>query len=84
MCEIKDIHMVAAKHILRYVLGTISYGLRYTSSGGVMIHGYTYSYWMGNTVDQKRTSKYCFSFGLTMIYWSKRKKGSIAQSIVEA
>jgi hypothetical protein len=32
------IHMIVVKHILRYVRGTIAFGLRYTSSGGVMLH----------------------------------------------
>jgi hypothetical protein len=41
MCEPKHIHMVVVKHILIYVRGTITYGLRYTSSGGVILHGYT-------------------------------------------
>jgi hypothetical protein len=50
-CEPKHIHMVAVKHILRYVWGTITYVLRYTSNGGVMLHGYTDSDWMGSTVD---------------------------------
>jgi hypothetical protein len=63
MCELKHIHMVAAKHILRYVRGTIAYGLRYTSSGGVVLHGYTDSDWMESTVDQKSTSGYCFILG---------------------
>jgi hypothetical protein len=76
--------MVVAKHILRYVRGTIAYGLRYTSSGGVMLHGYTNSDWMGSTMDRKRTSGYFFSLGSTMISWSSRKQGSIAQSIAEA
>jgi hypothetical protein len=84
MCEPTHIHMVAIKHILRYVRGTIAYGLRYTSSGGVMLHGYTDSDWMGSTVDWKSTSGYCFSLGSTMISWSSRKQGSIAQSTVEA
>jgi hypothetical protein len=53
MCNPKHIHMVVAKHILRYVWGTIAYGLRYTSSGGVMLHGYTDSDWMGSTVDRR-------------------------------
>jgi hypothetical protein len=84
MCELKHIHMVTAKHILRYVRGTIAYGLRYTSSGGVMLHGYTYSDWMISTVDRKSTSRYCFSLGSAMISWSSRKQGSIAQTIAEA
>jgi hypothetical protein len=84
MCELKLIHMIVAKHILRYVRGTIVYGLRFTSSGGVMLHGYTDLDWMGNTVDQKSTSGYCFGLGSTMISWSNRKQGSIAQSTAEA
>ena len=84
MCEPKHIHMVAVKHILRYVRGTIAYGLRYTSSGGVMLHGFTDSDWMGSIVDRKSTSGYCFSLGSAMISWSSRKHGSIAQSTAEA
>jgi hypothetical protein len=84
MCEPKHIHMVAVKHILRYVRGTIAYGLRYTSSGGVMLHGFTDSDWMGSVVDRKSTSGYCFSLGSAMISWSSRKQGSIAQSTAEA
>ena len=67
MCELKHIHMVVVKHILRYVRGTIAYGLRYTSSGGVMLHRFTDSDWMGSTMDRKSTSGYCFSLGSAMI-----------------
>jgi hypothetical protein len=84
MCEPKHIHMVVVKHILIYIRGTIAYGLRYTSSGGVMLHDYTDSDWMGNTVDRKSTSRYCFSLGSAMISWSSRKQASIAQSTAEA
>jgi hypothetical protein len=49
-----------------------------------MLHGFTYSDWMGSTVDRKSTSRYCFSLGSTMISWSSRKHGSIAQSTAEA
>jgi hypothetical protein len=84
MCELKDIHMVVVKHVLKYVRGTIAYGLRYTSSGGVMLHGFTDSDWMGSTVDRKSTSGYCFSLGSSMISWSSRKQSSIAQSTSKA
>ena len=32
MSDLKHIHLIAAKHILRYVRSSITYGLRYTSS----------------------------------------------------
>ena len=76
--------MVEIKHILRHVRGTIAYGLRYTSSGDVMLHGFTDSDWMGSVVDRKSTSGYCFSLGSVMISWSSRKQGSVAQSTAEA
>ena len=40
MSDPKHIHWVAAKHVLRYVQGTITYGLRYTSNSGLMLVEY--------------------------------------------
>jgi hypothetical protein len=78
MSEPRHIHWIVAKHILRYLRGSIAYGLRYTSSGGVLLHGYADSDWVGSSVDWKSTSGYCFSLGSTMISWSSKKQGSIA------
>ena len=84
MSDPKHIHLVAAKHVLRYVQGTITYGLRYTSSSGVLLSRYSNSDWAGSAVNRKSTSGYCFNTGLAMISWSSRKQGSIAQSTAEA
>jgi hypothetical protein len=84
MAEPRHKHWVAEKHILRYLIGTITYGLRYTSSGGLFLHGYADVDWARSPVDRKSTFGYCFSLGSTMISWSSRKQGSIAQSIAEA
>jgi hypothetical protein len=75
---------VAAKHILRYLRGTITYGLRYTSNGGLFLHGYADVDWAGSPVDWKSIFEYCFSLGSAMISWSSKKQGSIAQSKIEA
>ena len=84
MSDSKHIHWVDAKHVLRYVQGTITYGLRYTSISGVLLAGYVDSDWVGSAVDRKSTSGYCFSMRSAMISWSNKKQGSIAQSTVEA
>ena len=80
MLELRHIHWVVAKHVLRYLRGSVAFGLRYTSNGGVLLHGYADSDWAGSSVDRKSTSGYCFSLGSTMISWSSRKQGSVAQS----
>jgi hypothetical protein len=38
-------HWIAAKHILRYICGTITYGLRCASNIEVQLHGFTDSDW---------------------------------------
>ena len=77
MSKPKHVHWIVVKHVLRYLRGTITYGLKYTSSSGVMLHGYDDSDWAGSTVERKSTSGYCFSMGSIMISWSCRKHGSI-------
>jgi hypothetical protein len=60
-------HWIAAKHVLRYIHGTINYGLRYTASSSVQLHGFTDSDWAGSAEERKRTSGMCFSLGSAMI-----------------
>ena len=45
MCKPKQTHLVASRHILRYLSGTIGYGLKYTKTQ-LSLRGYTYSYWV--------------------------------------
>ena len=78
MTEPRQRHWVVAKHILRYLRETITYGLRYTSSGGLFMHGYADVDWAGSPMDQKSTSGYCFSLGSAMISWPSKKQGFIA------
>jgi hypothetical protein len=73
MTKPRQRHWVVAKHILRYLIGTITYDLRDTSSGGLFLHGYADDDWAGSPVDQKHTSRYCFSLGSSMISWSSWK-----------
>jgi hypothetical protein len=77
-------HWIAAKHVLRYIRGTINYGLRYTASSDIQLHGFTDSDWEGSAEDRKSTSGMCFSLGSTMISWGSRKQMSVALNIAEA
>ena len=83
MVNPKHVHLIGAKHVMRYLKGTLDYGLRYTSSGEIKLHGYADSDWGGNAKDRKSTSGSCFSLGSGMISWFSRKQTSIALSTAE-
>jgi hypothetical protein len=84
LVEPRHVHLVAAKHVMRYLKGTIDYGLSYDGDHDFTLSGYTDADWAGSVFDRKNTSECCFSLGSTMISWQIRKQSSIALSIVEA
>jgi hypothetical protein len=75
---------MAAKHVMRYLKGTIDYGLSYGGDLNFTLSGYTNADWAGSVYDRKITSRWCFNFGSAMILWKSRKQSSIALSIAEA
>ncbi|XP_059073404.1 uncharacterized mitochondrial protein AtMg00810-like [Cryptomeria japonica] len=83
MCEPKQIHLVAAKHILRYLKGTSDLGLKYDKTE-IQLQGYSDSDWAGSTTDRKSTTGVCFSLGSAVISWFSRKQSAVAQSSTKA
>jgi len=83
MVEPKRVHWAAVRHILRYVCGTIEYGLRYTRGDDVKLCGFTDEDWAGSSVNKKSTSGYCSSVGSGMVSWCSRKQKSVALSSAE-
>jgi hypothetical protein len=66
LVEPRLVHLVAAKYVMRYLKGTLDYGLCYTGDHDFRLYGYTNSYWVGSASDRKRTSGCCFSLGSAM------------------
>ena len=83
MCEPKEIHLVAVKHIMRYLQGTLNLRLKY-GKVGLDLHGFTNLDWGGSVKDRKSTSRCCFSLGSAMLSWICRKQSSVAQSSTKA
>ncbi|KAM7516070.1 hypothetical protein LguiA_005653 [Lonicera macranthoides] len=79
-----EIHFQSAKRILRYVKGTIDYGVRFSQVKNFSLHGYSDSDWAGCVDDMRSTSGYCFSFGSGIFSWCSKKQEVIAQSTAEA
>jgi hypothetical protein len=51
MVELEHVHWVATKHVLRYLKGTIYFGLRYVGGGQLVLHGFTNSNWTSSASD---------------------------------
>ncbi|KAL0545154.1 hypothetical protein IC582_020300 [Cucumis melo] len=77
-------HLKVAKRILRYLRGTLDYGLFYSSSKEFKLEGYCDSDWAGDTNDRKSTSGYVFFFGNTAFTWSSKKQPIVTLSTCEA
>jgi hypothetical protein len=75
---------VAAKHVMRYLKGTLDCGLSYDGDHDFTLSGYTDSDWVGSVSDRKSTSRCCFNLGPAMISWQSGKQSNIALSTAEA
>jgi hypothetical protein len=84
MVESRHFHLIAAKHVLRYLKGTIDYGLRYVVDCQFGLVGFTDLDWVGSVRDRKSTLRCCFILGSAMIAWRSRKQTSVALSTSEA
>jgi hypothetical protein len=84
LVEPRHVHLVVAKHVMRYLKDTLYCGLSYDGDHDFAFSGYTDSDWARSVSDRKSTSGCCFSLGSAMISWQSRKQSSIALSIAEA
>ncbi|KAK5795584.1 hypothetical protein PVK06_036853 [Gossypium arboreum] len=77
-------HFKAAKRVLRYVKGTLGYGVKFERIEELKLVGYSDSDWAGSVDDMKSTSGYFFTLGSGVFSWSSKKQQTVAQSTAEA
>jgi Reverse transcriptase (RNA-dependent DNA polymerase) len=77
-------HWVAIKHILRYLKGTINYGLHIMPSTSFTLHAYADSDWAGCSDDRNSTMGYLVFLGQNLISWSSKKQTTFARSTTKA
>jgi hypothetical protein len=80
----KDSHWKMAKQVLRYVAGTLNFGLWYTKSDSNQLSGYTDGDFAGNLDDRKSTSGHAFNLVMNLISWASKKQPIVLISSAEA
>ncbi|GKV41705.1 hypothetical protein SLEP1_g49203 [Rubroshorea leprosula] len=77
-------HMKMTKRVLRYIKGTIDYGLSYSFSTNFKLYGYNDSDWGGDVDDRKSTTGFLFFLGDTAFTWCSKKQPIVTLSTCEA
>ena len=80
--DLIKVHLIDAKHVLRYLKGIVDYELRYDVNQN--INSYVDSYWGGSSTHRKSTLGCFFILGSSMISRFNRKQSCVAPSIAEA
>jgi hypothetical protein len=84
-----EVHLTAAKRVLRYLRLTSNLGLLYRTGNSqdrtvTPIHGFTDSDWAEDSADRKSQGAYIFRHRGTAISWQSKKQNLVALSTLEA
>ena len=77
-------HWSGVKRVLRYLKGTMNYGLCYSKADDNQLVGFSDADWAGDLDRRRSTSGYTFHVGLSLVSWSSRKQVTVARSSTEA
>nr|KYP44906.1 Retrovirus-related Pol polyprotein from transposon TNT 1-94 [Cajanus cajan] len=84
MSKPTELHLQAAKRILRYLKGTANYGILYKKGGEEDLITFTDSDYAGDEEDSKSTSGYVFLLGSRAVSWMSKKQPIVTLSTTEA
>ncbi|MCI36317.1 hypothetical protein A2U01_0057540, partial [Trifolium medium] len=75
-----ELHHQAVKKILRYLKGTVSYGLFYKKSERNKLVGFGDRDYVGDLDDRKSTFRYVFLLSGAAVSWSSKKQPVVTLS----
>ncbi|GKB40311.1 ribonuclease H-like domain-containing protein [Tanacetum coccineum] len=84
MHDPREPHFSALKRILRYVQGTLDYGLQLFSSTTDSLIAYSDADWAGCPTTRRSTSGYCVFLGNNLLSWSSKRQPTLSRSSAEA
>ncbi|GKB95483.1 ribonuclease H-like domain-containing protein, partial [Tanacetum coccineum] len=83
MHDLREPHVAALKRILRYVQGTVDFGLQLYASATTSLVGYTDADWAGCPTTRMSTLGYCVFLGDNLLSWSAKCQHTLSRFSVE-
>ncbi|PKU62238.1 Retrovirus-related Pol polyprotein from transposon TNT 1-94 [Dendrobium catenatum] len=77
------VHFYLLKRLLRYIRGTLNYGLPITKSN-LILKSFSDADWAGDPLTRKSTSGYCSYLGNSLISWTVKKQRTVSRSSTES
>jgi hypothetical protein len=78
------VHLIAVKRVMRYLKGTVDYGLKYVADSEINLLGYSNSDWVSSVANRKSTLGCCFTLGSGMISWISKKQSCVTLNTTKA
>ena len=78
-------HWIGVKRMLRYIKGTLSYGLKFSVNDDEYdLYGFSDADWAGDADNRRSTSGYVFKVADFTVNWCRKKQATVAKSTTEA
>ncbi|GJX89075.1 ribonuclease H-like domain-containing protein [Tanacetum coccineum] len=84
MHDPREPHLSALKRILRYVQGTLNYGLQLFSLSTLDLVAYSDADWAGCPTTRRSTLGYCVFLGTNLLSWSAKRQPTLSHSSAKA
>nr|GEV02752.1 ribonuclease H-like domain-containing protein [Tanacetum cinerariifolium] len=83
MHDLREPHLSDLKRILRYIQGTLDYGLQLFSSSTTNLVAYSDADWAGCPTTRRSTSGYCIFFSTDLLSWSSQRQPKLSRFSAE-
>jgi len=84
MARLTELHLQAAKRVLRYLKGIVDYGIFYKKNGNKQLVTFIDNDYVRDIEDRESTSGYVFMLSRGAVSWSSKKQPIVTLSTTEA
>jgi hypothetical protein len=84
MHQPRECHAAMLKRILRYLKGTVDFGLHLHAATTPTMTAYTDADWAGCPDTRRSTSGFCIYIGDALVSWSSKRQNTVSRSSAEA